>query len=202
MINTTETILAQYANSPKLLALIDKFNSAIDPSTLIDDFYNKVWNINTAEGWGLDVWGRIVGVARVVYLPNLSTNFFGFHEAGSWKSWGFAPFWSGDQTGLSKKYVLLDSEYRVLIKAKAAKNISDCSTKSINKILQSLFGSSCYSVDNRDMTMTLVFPTALSTIQLSILLQSDVIPRPIGVRSFIINGTGATPQPIISQQVF
>ena len=202
MIDFKSTEISQYANSPIILALIEKFNDAIDPSNLLDNFYNNVWNLETAGSYGLDLWGKRVGISRVVYLPNITTEYVGFDEAHSWLSWGFAQWWGGDQTGTSQKYILSDTEYRILIKAKAAANISDCSIKSINYIIQSLFGSNSYVVDNGDMTMTLVFITPLNLTQLSILLQSDVIPRPMGVGSYIINGITTAPQLIISRQVF
>jgi hypothetical protein len=61
-----QTVISQYANSPTLLALIRNFNSAIDPSLDIDNFYAWIWNVATAQGFGLDIWGRIVGVSRTI----------------------------------------------------------------------------------------------------------------------------------------
>jgi hypothetical protein len=61
-----QTVISQYANSPTLLALIEDFNSAVDPSGDIDNFYSWIWNIDTAQGFGLDIWGRIVGVGRAI----------------------------------------------------------------------------------------------------------------------------------------
>ncbi len=60
------TIISQYANSPTMLALIESFNAAIDPSNDINNFYRLVWDIATAQGFGLDIWGRIVGVTRTI----------------------------------------------------------------------------------------------------------------------------------------
>ena len=202
MNNLTITEISQYTNSPIISAIISKWNESIDPVNLINDFYNNVWNLKTAVGWGLDVWGKIVGVSRIVYLPTISNGYFGFNEAGGWLSWGQGYFWNGDESGLSSRYTLSDSEYRLVIQAKAYANISDSSAKSVNHIIQTLFGNTCYVLDNLDMTMTLVFPTALSLKQLAILLQTDVVPRPMGVLSYIVNGTGNSPQHIIPKQVF
>ena len=59
-----KTILSQYDDSPTLLSMIESFNDAIDPTANITAFYENIWNVNTANGYGLDVWGQIVGVSR------------------------------------------------------------------------------------------------------------------------------------------
>ncbi|MHB1953093.1 MAG: DUF2612 domain-containing protein [Sulfobacillus sp.] len=66
MENYQQTIISAYGNSPTILALIGSLNAAIDPSTDIDNFLTNVWQVDTAQGFGLDIWGRIVGVSRTV----------------------------------------------------------------------------------------------------------------------------------------
>lgn len=66
MINVTQTVISQYGNSPTLLAMIDSVNAAIDPNADIDNFYRWIWSVDDAQGFGLDIWGRIVGVSRTV----------------------------------------------------------------------------------------------------------------------------------------
>jgi hypothetical protein len=67
MENVSQTIISQFGNSPTILALIESFNAAVDPSADIDAFLTHVWQVDTAQGVFLDnVWGRIVGVARTI----------------------------------------------------------------------------------------------------------------------------------------
>lgn len=67
MNNYLQTVVSQYGNSPTILALIDSFNAAVDPSSDIDNFLVHVWQVDTATGVFLDnVWGRIVGVSRTI----------------------------------------------------------------------------------------------------------------------------------------
>lgn len=66
MIDFEQTVISQYGNSPTLLALIESFNDAVDPYSNIDQFWTFIWNISTAQGFGLDIWGRIVGVSRTI----------------------------------------------------------------------------------------------------------------------------------------
>jgi hypothetical protein len=61
-----QTVISQYANSPTLLGIIQKFNDAIDPTVDLDNFYSWIWDVDTAQGFGLDIWGRIVGVSRTI----------------------------------------------------------------------------------------------------------------------------------------
>lgn len=61
-----ETVISQYANSPTILGLVEKFNAAIGVTIDIDNFYSWIWDVDTAQGFGLDIWGRIVGVSRTI----------------------------------------------------------------------------------------------------------------------------------------
>ena len=125
MENFEATILSQYSNSPTIRQLIQNMNAYIDPTANIDAFYNLVWNVDTAQGYGLDVWGRIVGVGRVLQLA--VTDFLGLENPGntaaSGQPFNQAPFYHG--SALTGNYALLDGPFRVLILAKALANISD-----------------------------------------------------------------------------
>lgn len=132
-----ETIQSQYANSPVITQLITNFAQFIDPTANLAQFYDLVMNVDTAQGYGLDVWGRIVGIARTLTVPNTPDD-FGFAEGRpSWQGFNVAPFYSGVPS--SQTYILPDSVYRVLILAKALSNICDGSIPAINQILINLF---------------------------------------------------------------
>lgn len=175
-----QTLYSQYANSPVMLGMIYSFAEVIDASGDIDGFYNDVWNVETAKGWGLDVWGRIVGVGRVIAVdPN---EYLGFQEAGniSAEPFGQAPFYPGFRSQSS--FPLADDAFRVLIYAKAAANIWDGSVPGLNQILRLLFpGTVTYVIDNEDMSMTIVLGFVPTPVQQSILFNTGVIPRPVAV---------------------
>lgn len=189
MQNVEQTIISQYANSPRLVALITGLNGYIDPSVDFDLFYNAVMNIDTATTWGLQVWGRRVGVSSVVQVPITPLD-FGFAEDGTFNAVGFAEtvssgtshFWDGISP-LTQPYTLSDDEYRTLILAKALYNITDCSIPAINQILLNLFPGrgNCYVVDNLNMTMSYQFSFAITSVENAILSQSGVLPKPTGV---------------------
>lgn len=180
------TIISQYANSPTITDMIEAFNAAMDLTEDMDAFYDTIWNITSAVGYGLDVWGRIVGVSRILQLPSDAV-YFGFQESGSWVGFNQGPFFSGQAVGTS--FALSDDAYRRLILAKAAANIWNGSMPQQNQILLDLFPGrgNCYVIDNQDMTMTYRFKFVLSPAELSI-VSSGVLPRPSGVSVIIQQG--------------
>lgn len=174
-----ETLLSQYANSPVLLALCDALSGAIDLGQAFADFFDTVWNVETAQGFGLDIWGRITGVRRSLYIS--SAEYLGFSEASDAKAFGSGVFYGAG--ALTPNYQLTDDVYRRVILAKAALNITNCSIPSINAILRALFPGygNVYVRDNADMTMTFVFSAAPSKVDYAIATQSGVLPKPVGV---------------------
>ena len=180
------TVMSQYANSPVLMGLVDYFNQWIDPAADIDNFYNTVWNVATAVGFGLDIWGRIVGVPRKINIIPLP-DYFGFNEAlpGSFP-FNQEPFYSGIvSTGT---FELSDDSYRVLIMTKALANISSFTAPSVNALLSTLFKGrgSCYVQEIGPMAIEYVFNFALETWEASVIQQSDLMPRPAGVSLTIV----------------
>jgi hypothetical protein len=177
------TVISQYANSPALLALIDAFGFAFDRQVDFDAFHDAVWNVDTAVGFGLDIWGRIVGVERGLFISE--AEYLGWSDAT-----GSQPFGSGiwyGAGGYTPNYRLTDAVYRRVILAKAALNITDGSIPAINAIMRTLFPEygNTYVRDNADMTMAFVFGARPSKVDYAIVTQSGVMPRPAGV-SFTI----------------
>lgn len=181
------TVYSQYANSPVLMALVQNIAQWFDPAQLIDLFYDSVWNPATAVGWGLDVWGRIVGVNRVLQAP--VSKFLGFEEAGTLSADPFnqSPLFSGQAA--IQNYTLPDDAFRTLIFAKAAANIWDGSILGLNNILHILFpGKQCYVIDNLNMTMTYRFLFTLTPVQQTIIINSGILPKPAGVSVTYVQG--------------
>jgi len=187
-----DTILSQYANSPALKQLIANANTYLDPAPNIVSFYDLVWNVDTAVGWGLDVWGRIVGVSRVLQIATVDYLGFTGPIGASGITFNNGIWYNGQS--VTTNYALLDDPYRQLILAKAAANISDATIPSINQILLGLFGPGTtleipgnnYVSDGLDMTIVYNFGSALTPIQTAIIYQSGVIPRPCGVLATVV----------------
>jgi hypothetical protein len=182
------TILSQYGNSQAIDGIITAFNAAMDQTATFDNFYDVWWNVATAQGVGLDRIGRVVNVSRTVQIPLGTQDFFGFNEANdpTFVGFGQAPFSSGGT--LTSNTTLVDSDYRTLIYAKMAANICDGSIQSINNILLTLFPNrgNCYVTDGENMTMTYTFTFALTPIELAIVQESGVLPKPVGVAATVV----------------
>lgn len=179
------TIISQYAG-PIIQRLIFNLNDYLDPAPDFDAFYDLVWNVATAVGYGLDVWGRIVGVGRVVEVPSGEV-YLGFAEqVPDVESLGNGVFYSG--AGATSNYALTDAAYRTLIYAKALSNISNGSIPAINAILRTLFPGrgNCYCTDGGDMTMTYTFHFALTPVERAIISQSGVLAKPAGIVASIV----------------
>jgi hypothetical protein len=185
-----QTILSQYANSPRILALIESFSDAINADGLSDLFLSSILDIDTATGYGLDVWGRIVGVKRGLYIPGgAAGQLFGWGNdgVGDYTGWGQAPFNSLNQ--LTTNYDLQDSDYRRLILVKAFSNISDRSIPSINAALMQMFAGQgdVYVADSGNMAAVYTFTFPPTAIDLAILQQSGAFASPSGVLMSIVH---------------
>lgn len=180
MQNLEQTIISQYGNSPILNQLVQNMNAYLDPTADLDAFYNNIWNVETAIGYGLDVWGAIVGVSRQLAIQQ--TDFFGFSQ-GDLEPFGQAPLYPGPVQGT---YLLSDTAYRLLIMVKALSNILEASVPSYNRLLQNLFKGRgrCYAVDLGNMQMQYTFEFCLYPYESAILSQSGAFPRPCGVQAF------------------
>lgn len=184
MENVERTIISEFCNSPTLVQLIQNMNQYIDPSANIDAFYSMVWDLDTAVGYGLDIWGKIVGLenGRLLKIPSAEIN-FGFDEAGtaSAATFGSGVFYAG--APISQNYYLADGAFKTLILVKALANISDGSAGSINKLLQNLFAGRgrAYVNDLGNMQMRFTFEFYLQPFELAIMTNSGVIPRTTGV---------------------
>lgn len=179
-----DTLLSQYSVSPTLVQLIRNANEWIDPRVDIDNFYRQIWNVDTAEGHGLNLWGRIVAVGRVLQVS--FDKYFGFEEMGVLDADPFnqSPFYNGQR--LNNNFVLSDDGFRTLIIAKAFANICDGSIPSINFILSYLFDPTgvrggCYVIDGLDMSMKYHFRFTPTPVEASIITTSGVLPKPTGV---------------------
>lgn len=187
MDSPADTILAQYAGSPKLRSIIETFNTTMDTGTFLDNFYDLIWNIETADTYGLDVWGKIVVVSRLLTVTP-SEKFFGYDEATNEtpviddpQPFDQAPFYTGEQQ--TSTVSLTNDAYRKLIMLKAMANITDCTIPSMNRMLMYMFGSSgkAYVRNDGGMVMTYVFEFQLSTVELAIVQSSGALPSPAGV---------------------
>lgn len=183
-----DTVISQYANSPTLTLLCQNLQQYFDQTANFSNLFDMIWNVDSAQGYGLDVWGRIVGVSRTLTVA--SSVFFGFDQQSptvdTFGPAGGSPFYIGVPS--TSNYALTDQAYRQLIFAKAFANICDGSIPAINQILMSLFPNrgNCYVTDGLDMTMVYTFEFLLTPLEQAIVSQSGVLPKPVGVEASFV----------------
>lgn len=181
MQNFEQTIISQYGTSPILLQLIHNMDEYIDPSADIDTFLSFILDVDTAQFWGLDILGKIVGVDRYLKIPpEIAEPYFGF-KATENQPFGQAPFFH--ITAATDTYALSDTAFRTLIKLKALANISATNIPSLNQMLNNLFPGRgrCFVADQGNMQMLFIFEFYLQPFEVAILTQSGVLSRPVGV---------------------
>lgn len=183
--------MKQYEASPILNALISDRTSYFKTGWQ-DQFYSNVWNVDTAQGFGLDIWGRIVVVGRELQIPQV--DYFGFSTSPtqSWGTFGEESFYSGPND--TNNYIVGDKSYGVLILAKAMSNISATDSKSLNSVVNSLFPGRgrAWVNDLGGMKIRVTFEFALEPWEQAVIVGGKVFPRPAGVEMSILDAAQET----------
>lgn len=172
------TVISQYDNSPILHALLGGVERTIDPFVDIQKFFYTVFNPHTASGWGLDCWGRIVGIGRQLTLRGSDTA-FGFHGSDL-QPFDQGTFWNDNATST---YTLADEAFRQLIFYKAGINLTDGTLASLNRIMQTMFssrGKVCV-LHIGTMRIRFFFDFWLRPFERALVSREDVPPKPAGV---------------------
>lgn len=153
MRDVEKTIISQFGNSPTITQLIRNMNAYIDPRCDIDNFYNTVWNVSTAKGFGLDIWGRVVGLPTGRFL------------------------YTNPVTELD------DTDFLRVIMIKALSNISITSTPTFNQILNNFFAGRgrTYCSDQGAMQMRYTFEFQPQPWEIQVFAQPGIVLRPSGV---------------------
>ena len=157
--NARNVILWQYDNAPNFNALIAMKQNFYDNA--VSDFWENwivdVLNIQTANEFGLTLWGFLLNLERPLY------------------------------TNAAGELVPIPTEsYRLLLNAKLYKNYHAPTFSNVNTFIRQIFfnhpDNKSYVQDNLNMSITYIldfFPTAEEEIVLQL---NDFLPRPSGVK--------------------
>ncbi len=159
MDNVLQTVISQYSNSPTMLALIESFNAAVDIGADIDNFYAWIWNIATAQGFGLDIWGRIVGALRTINTapPTVLTD---------------------------TQFLQL-----ILLKALANISIATSQSINTLLLQWMTGRGVCFVADLGQMEILYQFEFQLEPFEIVIITQSRIFLRPAGVGGWLVTST-------------
>lgn len=200
VIKASSSSISQYANSKKFMNLYNELSYMFSNAKTIEDWYNIVFNIKTATGYGLDWWGKILNQGRQV----------SYTENGTVVN----VFLGGEQTidGVTYSADYMENLYRTVLFLRAMSYITNCTVASLNNMLQFYFNTVeasqnalVYVIEYGVMEIRYVFRMYLSKVQKAIF--AEVLPNPTGVgisfeylpRSsnfgFFVNGYTAQNQP-------
>ena len=215
---TGYAIQSQYSASKTILALAAGYQERIDPHTDVDLFYEKMFDIYTAQGVGLDNWGVILQIGRIIPGP-YTGDCFGFdvpfgglpEKPEDFHPFDQLPFVPDAGTGAAVTMITLDDElFRLLLLYKALANISASDAATQNRLLSVLidtgiggFGNVAYVLEVGPMVIRWVFADFLTPQQRAVFAVAGTLARGAGVgwelyavnpgRVFGFDGSGMNP---------
>lgn len=174
------TVQSQYAASPRILALAAQYWQLLDPTPSADLMISKMIDPSTAEGYGLDVWGRIVGIKRA--LVPVGGDYLAFAPPANvanpdGNSWDNAPFNPVNADGYAS-----DAVYRVYVYVKAMLNIGNGSLADLNRYFSLLFPDSGIKIIHSGTMIIRVldFSVRLTAADILALRTLDWVPLGVG----------------------
>lgn len=173
------TVQSQYSASPRILALAGMYWDMLNPGSEIQTMLDDMLNPSTARGYGLDVWGRIVGIKRAT-VP-VSGEYLAFDpdpmSNPDGDSWNNAPF-----NPLTPQGLATDSVFRVYVMVKAMMNIGNGSLADINKYFSLMFPNSGIQVIHAGTMIIRVldYDAVLTDAAIMALRSIDWVPAGVG----------------------
>lgn len=154
-----DLLILQYRNKPKARETIKMLVDICMGDGLVFEL-NDCLNIDIAVGKQLDLIGKILGCNRNVYGLNPDAKWFSFEKTGAY---GYSDkdalsegYWKSYFNTTGSFYALSDSDYRQLLKFKAALNVMPSSMKGMDDVLYQVFGDNVTLQNNQDLSVTYV----------------------------------------------
>lgn len=183
--NLLRAILWQYSHADKLKALAQAKQDWRDKN--IEQFWldwsRDVFNLDTANDFGMVIWGRILGIPITVDIdPSTGREVWGFGINNL--NFGNGNF-GRKSTGSGS---LTSSQRRLLLKMRYFQLTQKPTVINVNKMLSELFGQygKIFVVDSLDMSFLTYFHNFALSRELETLFRDfDILPRPsaVGVRT-------------------
>jgi len=148
----------------------------------LQDWYTNVFNLDTANEFGLTVWSIILNVPITISSEETDEDIFGFDDNGT-ENFDQAPF-APDSSDI----VLTPEDARLALKLRYRTLTTNASVFNVNRILEDVFSALgiVYVVDNGDMTGTYVFSFDISYGLFTLFNTYNILPKPAGVAITIV----------------
>lgn len=184
-VDLLRAILWQYTDATNLQSLLQSKQDWYDvnQSEFWNDWYNNVFNLATANDFGLSVWSVILG--QPIYINN------GPPPAND-QTFGIGPFnqnlTNGNLFGGTHTvYYFSTPIARLLLQLRYFQLTSAGTVPEINRMLKYLFSDYglAFLVDDLNMTQRYLFYFSIPSEMLLMLTSFDILPRAAGVKSTI-----------------
>ncbi|SFU71333.1 DUF2612 domain-containing protein [Alicyclobacillus macrosporangiidus] len=161
-------ITSQHSSQPKFMAWLSAALQKVDDGMTMLSSMPSAFDLDTAVGAQLDVLGQIIGQPRNIGVPLTNSS-----------------------------SILDDEHYRMVLRAKIARNQWDGSIPQIYDIWDNAFpGTQLQLIDDQDMTMQAVITNLTDNMSVELVTAGLIIPKPMGVTLSIVANT------VISEPVY
>lgn len=181
-VNLMRTVLWQYENAPKLKSLVQSEQDWANENVteFWKNWFRDVFNLKTANEFGLNVWSRILDVPLTINRPRrVAGSVFGF--GGNHENFGNGNF----GRARSQDIEVTTEQARKILLLRWFQLTSRPTVANINEALEIVFGAGiAYVQDNLDMSNQLFMFTERPDYQtIDLLKNTDLLPRPSTVGS-------------------
>lgn len=191
-VDILRALLWQYNDAPNLATLLQKKQTWYDANQtgFWEDWIRDVFDLRTANDFGLSVWSIILDMPLVAQLQPTPVTKMG---------WGFGVYRKNFNNGNFNRdgvepIILSTEQRRLALRLRFFQLTTRGAIPEINEFLSRMFAElgAVYALDGLDMTLTYVFTFSPSSQIRFILDEFDVLPRPAGVSArYIVTTTPA-----------
>jgi len=180
-VDLLKALLWQHDNAEALITIIQRKQNWYNENQrdFWANWYEDVFNLDTATDFGLSVWARILNIPLAFAVPASKTKAaFGFGV--NHKNFGNGNF----ARATAGEIPLTTDQARLVLKLRYFQLVSRGSVTEINEWLKALFGDqgTVFVVDSLDMTYATYFFSFQPDSRLRQILENyDILPRPAGV---------------------
>jgi len=193
--NVLDSIIWQYDNASKITGLLQYKNTWLteNHTAFWQNWYTDIFNLDTANDFGLAVWSIILGLPLFIELnPESPTKpFWAFENRKNFDHGVFSN--ATDNGGIP---ILTTEQKRIVLKLYYYKLCSRCATygsygiPNTNMFLNAIFKDygRFYVLDGLDMTITYVIGFNIDPNLLQVLKDYDILPRAaaVGIKRYVI----------------
>ena len=185
-VNLLQAILWQYNNATNLQGLLNAKNVwyETNQSAFWQNWSADVFNLGTANDFGLSVWSVILALPLFVNPPENLGNIFGFDAQTGYN-------FDNGIFGDLDTYQLPTATKRLALQLRYFQITSSGTVPETNRMLAYVFKNygSAYLLDGHDMAQIYIFNFPVTADLKYLFNNYDILPRPAGVSSAWVDAT-------------